>query len=139
MNTVLYLDDLENSQLNNEIMKSIHDIKFKTLILNDPCKEPNINIPMFNPEYISYATGEIIAFNIDNAYRIIKSVSSAKKTFYVWDLEWLRGMNNYFYNISVYQNINLVCRSDDHKKAIKNYCNVEPIVKSIDEYIRKRT
>ena len=56
----------------------------------------------------------------------INAIAPSKKFFYVWDLEWARQHGKEFdYIVKAYSNkeVNLIARSDDHAKAIKNYCN----------------
>lgn len=68
--------------------------------------------------------GLTIATDIDGADSLIKAVGPTKKVFYVWDLEWLRPWGrNFLYNVGVYRNIDLVCRSDEHANTLSKYCN----------------
>lgn len=80
--------------------------------------------------------GVLISTNISSAIACSKAVNCAKNIFYVWDLEWLRGQNNFVHNMSAFRNPNLrlVARSEHHKKAIENYCNkkVDAVIPDIN-------
>lgn len=77
-----------------------------------------------------------IATNLNTAVQLINSPSPKKKIFYIWDLEWLSlGVFQYQEVADVYQNpqLQLVCRSESHLKAVKNAWNVAPLlVKDFD-------
>ena len=73
-------------------------------------------------------SGPIIATSFSTAHKLL-SFPSNKKIFYVWDLEWIRnGYNSikkYESYSSVYtdQSLELVARSESHKRAIENAFN----------------
>ncbi len=77
--------------------------------------------------------GPIIATSLSTAHQLIK-FPSAKKIFYVWDLEWIRdGHARQYEKYSlIYQDksLELIARSKPHKKAIENAFNrkVEHVV-----------
>lgn len=126
------LDSLDNSQLTfcfvqqaNSLLahEYYYDISAFTSNPNNPCVTPH-----FGTFSIADATGHngiLIATNLLNAYSLIKMNTPAKKIFYVWDLEWLRGNMNFLHNSSIYNNPNLtiICRSQNHAEALENYCN----------------
>ena len=68
--------------------------------------------------------GPVIATSFSTAKKLINLPSTSKKIFYVWNLEWM-GVNKYEDYEGVYtnKNIELVARSDDHKKIIENTFN----------------
>lgn len=69
--------------------------------------------------------GTLISTTLDNTLLSLKAINQAKKIFYVWDLEWIRGKTDYLSNIAIYQNPNLklFTRSDAYSRAIYNYSN----------------
>ena len=70
--------------------------------------------------------GLTIATTIDQALALSQVVGKHPKVFYLWDLEFLRPQNrNFIYNLQTYRNPNLkiVCRSEEHAKAFRNYSN----------------
>ena len=90
---------------------------------------PAVVKPFFTCTNVSfYAThdGCTIADTVEMANLILKTQNSSNKFFYVWDLEWCRRNGREFeHNVQAFnkQDIKLIARSEDHAKAIKNYCN----------------
>ena len=73
--------------------------------------------------------GPMIATTISTAEKLI-SFPSEKKFFYVWDLSWVRNsrrLNEYEKYNKVYsdKSLELIARSQSHKKAIQNCFNRE--------------
>jgi len=71
--------------------------------------------------------GPMIATTLSTAQKLI-SFASEKKFFYVWDLSWIRNsmqVSNYESYNSIYTNtsLELIARSESHKKAIENCFN----------------
>ena len=70
--------------------------------------------------------GTLISTSFENTISSLNAATSAKRYFYVWDLEWLRPHGKSFERqVLAYadKDINLIARSEDHAKAIWNYCN----------------
>ena len=72
-----------------------------------------------------------------------KCFAPKNKLFYIWDLEWTRQHGKDFeFIVQAFTdpNIKLIARSEEHAKAIKNYCNrdVENIVNdfNLDKLVR---
>ena len=90
---------------------------------------PNVIQPAFacmNSSEIWNFDGVLISTTATNTLLSINAIAPEKKFFYVWDLEWARPHGKGFdYMIKAYINteVSLIARSDDHAKAIKNYCN----------------
>lgn len=80
--------------------------------------------------------GTIITTCLYDTEFLLKSISTGKKIFYVWDLEFLRDNKDYIKNTNIYRNPNIIlaARSEDHAKTIQNYCNrkVDMIVDDFD-------
>jgi len=138
------LDNLSVSQLNSDFLSG----------LNKLADHSNDNICLFNKNIsptllplkfgvfglnlihdVEY--GAIIATDLDSASILINSQTTARKIFYVWDLEWLHNptKNNFLENVEIYKNIELFTRSQSYALAIQNYCNVLPKVYSIEELL----
>jgi hypothetical protein len=84
------------------------------------------NFGLMNIQDIWGFDGLTIATNIEQAIALSKVVGTHKKLFYVYDLEYLRpGKQNFLYNLQAYRsnNLELVCRSEEHKNALQKYCN----------------
>lgn len=137
------LDHLSVSQLNLEFLSGLNKIA-----------EENDNVCVFNknisPSIIplkfgvfglnlmhDVEDGVIIATDLDSAAILINSQTTARKIFYVWDLEWLHNptKNNFLENVEIYRNIELFTRSHSYASAINNYCNVLPEVITIEELL----
>lgn len=92
-----------------------------------PCIKPRV--ACLNISELSNFDGVLISTNVDMTLMAMRAVNNVKYIFYVWDLEWIRrGGINFQEAMKVFRNpeVSLVARSDDHAKAIINYCNREP-------------
>ena len=72
--------------------------------------------------------GSLFATSVSTSLSVQKSFAPKNKFFYVWDLEWTREHGRVFEStIKAFSNedIELIARSEDHAKAIENYCNVK--------------
>jgi hypothetical protein len=79
--------------------------------------------------------GTLISTCLYDTEFLLKSISSGKKIFYIWDLEFLRNNKDYIKNTSIYRNpdIILAARSQSHAKAIENYCN-RPVDMIVEDF-----
>lgn len=112
--------------------------------IDQPCMKPACAI--MNIGEIWSFDGLLISTTLYNTQMSASAVNNAKKVFYVWDLEWLRQSKDYIENLYTYrnENINLVCRSQEHSDMVKNYSNRRPdaiiedfnLRKIIDEFYR---
>jgi hypothetical protein len=132
MNIGIILPNLEPSQLafetiynlNEEIVAgSKHDYRifFEDLsvrFMNPSCAIMNIS-------EIWHFDGLLVTTTLNNTRLALKTTGNIQRVFYVWDLEWLRGQNDYLHNLSIYRNPNtlLLARSTEHAEAIYNYTN----------------
>lgn len=86
--------------------------------------------------------GHLISTNLNTTDKLIH-MPSLSKTFYIWDLEWLR-MSSFQYDMlaSIYRNplIRLVARSQEHAQLIENAwdCKVYSIIEdfNVDKFIQ---
>lgn len=129
---IAYINNLENSQLNQEVIEA----PINGFIVNENSLFFKGNMPIFEVEYLHYAQDNIITFSLDNAQRALKTAQTIH--FMVWDLEWLRGKTDFIYNVDIYNKVDyLLCRSESHQKAIYNYCNRKPKIVKLNEYITR--
>lgn len=71
--------------------------------------------------------GILISTCISTTLNSVGAIGPQERYFYAWDLDWLRDNKNYDYNIKAFDpSINIIGRSEDHGKAIENYCNRKP-------------
>lgn len=127
---------LGSSQLAYLAINQIHNYKLANPAdcvifynqLDEPCMPLSVS-RMNRVELWNYG-GNLVVTNLDDAETGLNLVGINSLTFYVWDLEWLRGKSDFIKNIAVYRNpkLRLVCRSDSHADAIENYCNRRPEV-----------
>ena len=128
----ILLEDLSASQLSYNVIREINEYvsdntddfviffqNYTASVIQPLCGIMNMN------EIWSF-DGIAISTSVATTKSLIKAFSPSKKYFYVWDLEWQRRHGKDFeYNLHAFidENINLISRSEDHTKAIKNYCN----------------
>lgn len=126
------LESLTSSQLSYCAIKNINehledsDNDFVALFENGG---PTIIQPQFAVMPVNELwsfDGVAIATNVSTAMSLSKSFSPIKKLFYVWDLEWARATGRDYENLIkpfLDKDLILIARSEDHAKAIENYCN----------------
>jgi hypothetical protein len=88
--------------------------------------------------------GTLIAMDIESARLVLANVSSKRKIYYLWDLEWVfTSQENYNNNADVYlsPHLNFVARSTDHAKIFRKVWGKRANVIEEFEYeqIRKLT
>ena len=87
------------------------------------CLPPNFAVMQIAEAWGQH--GPIIATSLSTAIKLI-GFPSERKIFYVWDLEWLRGQQRHYKmyaNVYTHPDLELVARSEDHKKIIENAFN----------------
>lgn len=91
-----------------------------------PCMTPLFGVMDF-AEIWSF-DGLLISTNLSNTNISINALNAAKKIFYVWDLEWLRGKKDFVENVNIYRSnkVELIARSNDHSIVLQNYTNRKP-------------
>ena len=125
------VDDLSSSQLSYEVISSINsfDTSFdQDFVVFFENSSPMVIEPFFgvmNLQELWGFDGIAIATSVSSCLSLSNTQSPIKKFFYVWDLEWSRNRSSYDQGIQAFlkEDINLIARSEDHAKAIKNYCN----------------
>lgn len=94
--------------------------------------------PLYTPAYFGVAgidslysfNGTVVTTDLDGTELAVKY--GLKPIFYVNDLEWIRGKNNFLNNIKTFDGTSgLYCRSESHAIAIREYCGKEPKIMPI--------
>ena len=86
------------------------------------------NFSLMSTNEIWSFEGSLFATSVSTSLSVQKSFAPKNKFFYVWDLEWTREHGRDFEStIKAFSNedMELTARSEDHAKAIENYCNVK--------------
>ena len=92
-----------------------------------PCMP--IRLACMNISELYGFNGIVISTDLESSSMMLSAINNTLKFFYVWDLEWLRpNKSNFLSNMNIYRNPNLelIAQSEDHAKAIENYCNRKP-------------
>lgn len=74
--------------------------------------------------------GVLITTDLNTTQKALNAFGWTKILFYIWDLEWLRMPQKRWHDlIGIYGNekLSLVCRSEEHLKAVRQCWNIEPI------------
>lgn len=126
----IIVTDLGPSQLAFMILKQTELLKglgWSSFIFYESLMRPCINptvATMNISESVSF-DGHCLSTNLNQTKLLLNNNTRGKKIFYVWDLEWLRGHDNFDFNSDIYrdENLILITRSQEHSDALKNYCN----------------
>ena len=129
------VDDLSSSQLSYEVISSINsfDTSFdQDFVVFFENSSPMVIEPFFgvmNLQELWGFDGIAISTSVSSCLSLSNTQSPIKKFFYVWDLEWSRNRSSYDQGIQAFlkEDIDLIARSEDHAKAIKNYCNRDAV------------
>lgn len=133
MNVGIILNNLESSQLNFLALNQVpmigsagHSPFLFYESISVPCMVPKTACMNISQAY--RFDGTLIATNLNQISLISNFLNSGEVIYYVWDLEWLRNKQSFLRNVSALRNdkIVLIARSEDHAKAIENYCNRKP-------------
>ena len=136
------VDDLSASQLSYHIIKNINkqveesDTDFVAFFQNSTASMLPMHFSSMCINEIWSFDGVAIATSVSTVLSISKTFSPKQKYFYVWDLEWCRSKGRDFeYVIQAFNkdDIQLIARSKDYAKAIKNYCNKD-VVGVVDNF-----
>ena len=136
------VDDLSASQLSYHIIKNVNkqveesDTDFVAFFQNSTASMLPMHFSSMCINEIWSFDGVAIATSVSTVLSISKTFSPKQKYFYVWDLEWCRTKGREFeYIIQAFNkdDIQLIARSKDYAKAIKNYCNKD-VVGVVDNF-----
>ena len=133
------VENVSSSQLSFNLIKNINNHlqdnndDFVVFFENSTASVLSPNFSLMSVNEIWSFEGSLIATNVSTAISMRKCFAPKNKLFYVWDLEWTRQHGKDFeFIVQAFTdpNIKLIARSEEHAKAIKNYCNrdVENIV-----------
>lgn len=80
-------------------------------------------------------SGTFVTTDLDTTKQALKCLNVQRLIFYVYDLEFMRGKNDFLKNNEIYRDdkVELVCRSESHAKVLRNYSNKDVQVKSLEE------
>mgnify|MGYP003644319567 CR=1 FL=1 len=130
--TGIILEELSASQISYYAINNINEY-LKSSVDDFVVFFENMSGSVIQPQFSTMGINEIWSFSgptvattVSTALSLLQSHSITKKYFYVWDLEWSRPRGaDYDYIVTAYNNpeLQLIARSKDHAKAIKNYCN----------------
>jgi hypothetical protein len=136
MKTMICLENISYSQFNHEAIECVNTLSktsneelcFATLDQTMPFMD--INTAVFSPmEIDSFNNGVIISHTIKSAELILRCTNNSKKILYIYDLDWMFQPMFFdtIHSVLSDPNLNLVVRSDDHIKPLKNIHRREPI------------
>ncbi len=117
------------SEINKIVSSSLDDVSVAPIDLSN--KLMDLNFAVLNvSELSSFQNGLIIGTTVNHAIEMASVYTSSKKLIYLWELDWL--FNNYDYE-KVYdaltnKKIQLITRSEEHRKAVKILCGRESSV-----------
>ena len=117
------------SEINKIVSSSLDDVSVAPIDLSN--KLMDLNFAVLNvSELSSFQNGLIIGTTVNHAIEVASVYTSSKKLIYLWELDWL--FNNYDYE-KVYdaltnKKIQLITRSEEHRKAVKILCGRESSV-----------
>lgn len=139
MNLNFLVNNLSSSQLSYFLLNNINrDIKKKEgvdcdhMVFFEDIARINVSplCALFHINEGYGAEGNMIATCCSTAGKMLNFLgqSSKEKYLYVWDLEWLRGQGNnrrfeYYSFIYTHPHIQLLARSEEHAKVIRNCFN----------------
>lgn len=136
MKTMILLDHLGFSEQHYDIIKDINalvidSIDEVSIVVNDiSSKVIEVNTAVNNiAEMGSFQDGILMCTNIINADHILSINTSSRKILYLWDVDWLHNTFNYewLYDILANDELGIVVRSEEHKRALKVLCGKEPL------------
>lgn len=135
---LVIVKDLSCSQINYEIFNQLNMLVkeipcclvYKNLTNNfHASKFPILNYSKIFSGYLTNSL--IISTDLDSAKTLSKVKNTAKKIFYVWELEFLKN-KNYKENYNIYNSMPVYTRSLSYKKAIDNYANIDSKVEELN-------
>lgn len=134
MNINVLLQDVGASQIAYCVIRNLNKLSdtrpdIDTIVyyenMHRNCIPPNFAIMQIAEAWGQH--GPMIATSLSTAIKLT-GFPSERKIFYVWDLEWLRGEQRHYQmyaNIYTHPGLELIARSEDHKRAIENAFNRE--------------
>ena len=136
MKTMFLTDHTGFSEQNYFIFNEINELVADSLeevsvVVNDvSTKLMEINTAVTNVAEIGcFHDGVLVATNVINANQILSAHASSRKVLYLWDVDWMYASYNYewLYDTLTNDKLEIVVRSETHKRALLNLCDKEPI------------
>lgn len=130
------LEDLLASQLNFYIINTVNRILAESNKHDFVLFYEELAVPFATPQCATLNICEIYPFDglligtrLDHAARMANMASQARKVFYVWDLEWMRGKTDFTHNMKGYraEGIEVVTRSPSYAEALQYYANLDNV------------
>jgi hypothetical protein len=130
-NINILLQNMGASQLSYFTIKNCNDFALERSEIDIIVFYENLHKNCLSPNFavmqIAEAWGQkgpMVATSLSTAFKLI-SFPCGPKLFYIWDLEWLRGQQQYEKYADVYTHpaLQLVARSESHKRIIENAFN----------------
>lgn len=136
MNIGILVDNLNASDKNYFMIREANKASSKDSIycfyhnLSNTVIPPNFaTMGVSEAQYFSDPKGLLISTSFDTLTTLCQIITPARKYHYMWDLEWLRSPHDYMGQINQLKQVNgIICRSDEHSRAIFNYCNIDSII-----------
>lgn len=134
MNIGIVIPHLGASQIGFYAINAINDLIAQKYQGDIVLFFEQVTVPILQPQCGTMCINELMSFKgilitttLTNTDMTLarNSRSENKIIHYVWDLEWMRPRhNNYLENFRIFNQVNkLVARSENHARALSNYCN----------------
>lgn len=129
----ILVDNLKISQKNYYMVKSMNTIrKDNNIVAFYHNLSTQVVRPHFSTMNISRAQYWTDGVIISTSFKTLESMKSivtrAKKYHYMWDLEWLYESYNYMENMNLLEDVDIICRSEEHYGMILKYCNKKSLI-----------
>jgi len=139
MNIAFVIDNLANSQIAYEVIQFVNSCTKKKNNINPMIFFQNNAPPVINPACMSMNIsglsgfrGIAVAVGLESLDIVEKNNSSTKNWLFVWDLQWLHSTVDYCRCLEALKHFNIVCRSESHKKVVKNFTGRNDIFVAYD-------
>ena len=133
----IILPHLGPSQLAHEVITKINETRGPyTLYFEDVCPTyTRIHSALMNLSESKFFTGRLIATSPLSANYILSSLKHIEACFFINDIFWYRGLNNYIQNVNLLRNpkLKLYTRCEQYADIIEKYCGVKPTVCKITD------
>jgi hypothetical protein len=144
--------DFGHSQLSYRILKEVNGLMLSRFDTPISIFYENLDRPIgklltgyFNMSESWLFNGALVATSHTTANKMMTILGPRQKIYYVQDLDFLNNVVNsdIFYNLFCNSNMEILCRSQNHKKVIENNFNVKVKgvvenfdIKSLLEFVR---
>jgi|TARA_R110002012_G_scaffold260919_2_gene442694 hypothetical protein len=131
MSVAALVDNLGPSQMSFYLIKRFNNL-IKSVNYAPVCFYNNLTRPVITPFFacmniacLSTFNGVVLATSLETANTALQTCGKMDKYLYLWDLEWLRKPLDFDNVASVlrHPDLNIIARSEEHKRVIENYTN----------------